>query len=157
MAPVRAELARLEQEADAVRNEIRRRERAAQVESRRAVRASLGAGEMPTLEDAVAGDELPDSTSFDELTFVRDSATEVRLGYAAAAHQEVSFTDGSSTADARDLGTARELWRSGWDFGTAAARGVRIYPAGSRAEKVVPPAEVHVRIQPPSKGAASLE
>jgi hypothetical protein len=145
IAPVREELSRLEADAEAVRSEIRRRERLAQVEARREVRSRLGAGEMPTLEDVVAAAEPPDATLFDDLTFVRDSATEVRLGYAAAAHQEVSFTDGSTTTDARDLGTARELWRLGWDFGTAAARGVRVYPAGSRAEKVVPAAEVHVR------------
>jgi hypothetical protein len=143
--PVRAELERLGAEADAIRGEIRRRERLAQVESRRATRARLGAGEVPTVEQVMAADDPPDTTPFDDLTYVRDSATEVRLGYAAAAHQEVSFTDGSTTEDARDLGTARRLWRDGWDFGTAAARGIRIYPAGSRAERVVPPSEVHVR------------
>ncbi|HEV1997186.1 MAG TPA: hypothetical protein VGR61_03520 [Candidatus Dormibacteraeota bacterium] len=146
VAPVRTELARLEGEADAVRGEIRRRERLAQVDARREVRSRLGAGEMPTLEDVVAGADLPDTTRFDDLTYVRDSATEVRVGYAAAAHQEVSFTDGASTSDAADLGTARGLWRAGWEFGTAAARGVRVYPAGSRAEKMLPAAEVHVRL-----------
>ena len=129
-----------------MRGEIRRRERLAQVESRREVRSRLGAGEMPSLEDVVAADDLPDRTRFDDLTYVRDSATEVRLGYAAASHQEVSFTDGANTSEAADLGSARELWRAGWDFGTAAARGVRVYPAGSRAEKVVAVAEVHVRL-----------
>ena len=146
IAPLRADLAELEREAEAVRSEIRRRERVAQVEARRQVRQRLGAGEMPSLEDVVSADDLPDSTRFDELTYVRDSATDVRLGYSAASHQEVSFTDGSSTADAADLATARKLWRAGWDFGTAAARGVRVYPAGSRAEKVVPAAAVHVRL-----------
>ena len=145
IAPLRASLAGLESQAEAVRSEIRRRERVAQVEARREVRQRLGAGEMPSLEDVVAAGDLPDSTRFDELTYVRDSATEVRLGYAAASHQEVSFTDGSSTADAADLATARQLWRAGWEFGTAAARGVRVYPAGSRAEKVVPAAEVHIK------------
>ena len=145
IAPVREDLVRLERDADAVRGEIRRRERLALVEARRGVRDRLTAGEMPSLEDVVAASEPPDSTRFDDLAYVRDSATEVRLGYAAAAHQHVSFTDGAGTNDAADLGTARELWRAGWDFGTTAARGVRVYPVGSRAEKVVPPAEVHVR------------
>ncbi|MGI8608778.1 MAG: hypothetical protein ACR2MY_06060 [Candidatus Dormibacteria bacterium] len=143
---MREELAALEAEAGAVRAEIRRRERLAQVEARRAVRAQLTAGAMPTLEDIVGAAEPPDSTRFDDLKYVRDSATEVRLGYASASHQELSFTDGTTTTDAADLGSARELWRSGWEFGTVAARGVRVYPVGSRAEKVVPVAEVHVRL-----------
>jgi hypothetical protein len=146
VAPVRTELDRLGAEADAVRGELRRRERLAQVESRRGTRARLGAGEMPTVEQVMAADEPSDATRFDDLTFVRDSATEVRLGYAAAAHQEVSFTDGLTTKDATDLGTARRLWRDGWDFGTLAARGIRVYPAGSRAERVIAPSEVHLRL-----------
>jgi hypothetical protein len=94
----------------------------------------------------IAAEQPADNTRFDDLTYLRESATEVRLGYASASHQEVSFTNGSTTEDAADLGAARRLWREGWDFGTAAARGIRIYPVGSRAEKVVPPTEVHVRL-----------
>jgi hypothetical protein len=146
MAPVRGELERLRLEADAVRGEIRRRERLDQVEARRATRAELSAGDVPTLELVIAAEQPADNTRFDDLTYLRESATEVRLGYASASHQEVSFTNGSTTEDAADLGAARRLWREGWDFGTAAARGIRIYPVGSRAEKVVPPTEVHVRL-----------
>jgi hypothetical protein len=133
-------------EAELLRAELRRRQRLEALQGRRDVRERLGAGEMPTLPALMSAAVPPDATRFDDLTFVRDSATEVRLGYAAAARQEVSFTDGAATRDAADLGTARELWRRGWDFGTAAARGVRVYPVGSRAEKVVPAAEVHARI-----------
>lgn len=146
MAPLKSQLDAIVLEAEAVRGEIRRRERLALVEARRATRTRLGAGEMPTLEAVVAADVPADEVRFDDLAYLRESATEVRLGYSSAAHQHVSFTDGSSTVDASDLGTARRLWREGWDFGTVAARGVRLYPLGSRAERVLPPAEVHVRL-----------
>ena len=143
--PVRASLQALDAEAELVRAELRRRERLEALAGRRQVREELGGGRMPSLLELVQGLEPPDGTRFDELTYVRDSASEVRLGYSAASRQEVSFTDGSHTRDAADLGAARELWRQGWEFGTAAARGVRVYPVGSRAEKVVPAAEVHAR------------
>ena len=142
--PLRARVDELRREVDALRAELNRRRRLAQLEGRRQVRAELSGGAMPNLEEVVGGSDVADGTRFDELRFVRESATEVRLGYASAAHQSVSFTDGTSSADATDLATARELWRQGWEFGTPLARGVRIYPVGSRAERVVPAAEVHV-------------
>ncbi|MFN2466160.1 MAG: hypothetical protein ABR598_07850 [Candidatus Dormibacteria bacterium] len=141
---MRDQLQRLGAEAEAVRGELRRRQRLEQVEARRLVRTRLATGEMPTIEQVMSADAPPGETRFDHLRCMRDSATEVRLGYASAAHQHVSFTDGGTTEDAEDLATARRLWREGWDFGTSAARGVRIYPVGSRAERVVPPGEVHV-------------
>ena len=129
-----------------VRSELRRRQRLEELQGRREVRQQLGGGEMPSLLDVVSAAVPPDTTRFDDLAFVRESASEVRLGYSAAAHQEVSFTDGTHTEEAADLGVARALWRRGWEFGTAATRGVRVYPAGSRAEKVIPAGEVHVRL-----------
>lgn len=146
MTPLKTQLDALGLEAEKVRGELRRRERLARVEARRATRTRLGAGEMPTLEAVVAADVPADEVRFDDLGYLRESATAVGLGYASAAHQHVSFTDGTTTVDAADLGTARRLWREGWDFGTVAARGVRLYPVGSRAERVVPPSEVHVRL-----------
>lgn len=146
IAPLRSRLDGLGVEAEVVRGEIRRRERLALVEARRATRTRLGAGEMPSLEAVVAAEDPPDAVRFDDLGYVRESATEVRLGYASASHQDVSFTDGTTTVDAADLGTARSLWREGWEYGTVATRGVRVYPVGSRAEKVVPPSDVHVRL-----------
>jgi hypothetical protein len=143
--PLRARLQGLDAEAELVRAELRRRERLESLQGRREVRAELGSGAMLSLVDLVDGSEMPDHTRFDDLSYVRDSATEVRLGYSAASRQEVSFTDGTHTQDATDLGAARELWRRGWEFGTAATRGVRVFPVGSRAEKVVPAAEVHAR------------
>ncbi|MFN2463017.1 MAG: hypothetical protein ABR573_03820 [Candidatus Dormibacteria bacterium] len=143
IAPVRERLRDLEARAEALRAELRRRERLESLQGRREVRAQVAAGGMWTLLELVEGPEPGDETRFDDLTYFRDSATRVRLGYAAASRQEVSFTDGTTTEDADDLGSARALWRRGWEFGTVAARGVRIYPLGSRAEKVVPAEEVH--------------
>jgi hypothetical protein len=141
--PVRAQLDAIRAEIDIVRTELRRRERAAQLAHRRATRAELAGG--VTLEDLVAGGaELP-VTALDQLTFLRESATEVRLGYASAARQSISFTDGTAVEEASDLLAAAALWARGWDFGTPAARGVRVYPVGSRAERVVPAGEVHAR------------
>ena len=125
---------------------MRRRERQEQLKSRQAARAELAAGEMPTLEDVVSGAVAPpaDASAFDDLRFLRDSATEVRLGYASSARQAVSFTDGRQTEEAFDVAAAQAMWARGWDFGSPQARGVRIYPRGSRAERVVPAAEIHV-------------
>ena len=55
--------------------------------------------------------EAGSSASFDHYRFLRESATEVRLGYAASARQSLSFTDGSGTEEASDLA----------DFGTEPA------------------------------------
>ena len=144
--PLREHLQSLESEADGLRAELRRRQRLEELQGRRVVREQMGEGAMPSLLDLVEAAEPGGSTRFSDLRYLRESASEVRLGYAAASTQEVSFTDGTHTVDAADLGAARELWKRGWEFGTVAARGVRVYPVGSRAEKVVPAAEVHVRL-----------
>jgi multidrug efflux pump subunit AcrA (membrane-fusion protein) len=149
-APLHAELDRLRAEADALRTELRRRRRLAQLRGRQEVRAQLAAGELPTLEDVVSGaDPRFEAASLDDLRFLRESATEVRLGYASASRQSLSFTDGSRTEDASDIAVARSLWEGGWEFGTPLARGVRIYPAGSRAERVVAATEIRVEAREP--------
>jgi len=89
-------------------------------------------------------DERFVAAPLDDLRFVRESATEVRLGYASASRQSLSFTDGSKTEEASDVAAARSLWERGWELGTPLARGVRIYPVGSRAERVVAASEIHV-------------
>ena len=140
--PIRQQLEQLRREADAIRTELRRRERQLGLEMRQAVRRELAAGEMPTLEEAIESAERV--VALEDLRFLRESATEVRLGYASASRQSIQFTDGSQIEEAYDLVHARGLWQRGWEFGTPQARGVRIYPVGSRAERVVPPVEVHV-------------
>jgi len=147
MAPLRARVSELDAEAELLRAELRRRERMEGVQARQLVRDAVGSGALPTLVDLVDSDTPPGTTRFDALTYVRASASEVRLGYAAASQQVVCFTDGTHTEEAVDLDSARALWRRGWEFGTSAARGVRVYPLGSRAEKVVPAVEVHARLE----------
>jgi len=143
--PLREQIDEIRAEVDAIRTELRRRERLAQVEQRKAVRVELAAGHLPSLEAWVSGAvDGAGSSAFDDYRFLRESATEVRLGYASSARQSLSFTDGRATDDAADLAAARELYAQGWDFGTPQARGVRIYPTGTRAERVVPASEIHL-------------
>jgi len=129
-----------------IRTELRRRERTVQLEARRAVRQEVAAGGLPTLEAVVSG-EAPgfgEDVALDQLRFRRESATEVRLGYASAARQSIAFTNGAEVKEVGGLAAARELYRGGWEFGTPAAPGVRVYPLGSRAERLVPAAEIRV-------------
>jgi hypothetical protein len=147
LLPLRAQLQQLAAEAEVVRTELRRRRRAADLEARQAARRVLAEGRTPTLDEVVSGAVEAGfalDTPLEQLRFLRDSATEVRLGYSAAARQAVAFTDGRDTTEAGDLQAAHALWRKGWEFGTPMARGVRIYTAGSRAERVVAATEVHV-------------
>ncbi len=101
---------------------------------------------MHGLEEVVSGAfDIGGPGTLEGYRFLRQSATEVRLGYASASRQSLSFSDGSSTEDAADLATARALYDRGWEFGTAQARGVRVYAAGTRAERMVPAAEILAR------------
>lgn len=132
-------------EVDGLRTELRRRERQTQLAQRQAVRAEVAAGHLPNLEEVVSGAvDIGGPGTLEGYRFLRQSATEVRLGYASASRQSLSFSDGSSTEDAGDLVTARRLYQQGWEFGTAQARGVRVYAAGTRAERMVPAVEVLV-------------
>lgn len=147
--PLRRLVDEIRAEVDALRTEMRRRERMAQVDQRKAVRAELAAGHLPSLHDWISGAvDAGGSGDFDDFRFMRESATEVRLGYASAARQSLSFTDGRATDDAGDLAAARDLYARGWDFGTLQARGVRIYTTGTRAERVVSASEVHLEPRP---------
>jgi hypothetical protein len=146
--PLRAELDRLRQQADAIRGELRRRERLQRLAERQAVRAEMAAGQLASLEDAVSGAvEGFGAAALDDLRFLRESATEVRLGYASASRQSLTFTDGVATEEAGDIAAARDLWRRGWEWGTPAAKGVRVYPQGSRAERMVPAADLRVELR----------
>lgn len=144
--PLQQQVMHLRARVDVVRTELRRRERQEQLKTRQATRAELASGELPSLEDIVSGAVTlaADAPAFDDLRFLRESATEVRLGYSSSSRQAVSFTDGRETEDAHDVAGAWALWARGWDFGSPQARGVRVYPVGSRAERVVPAAEIHV-------------
>jgi hypothetical protein len=144
-APLREQLAAIRAEVETVRTELRRRERAAQLGKRQAVRAKLAAGNVAGLLEVVSGAVDPGGSGvLDDYRFVRDSATEVRLGYASSGHQSLSFSDGTATEEADNLAAARELFARGWEFGTPQTPGVRVYAAGTRAERVVPATEIHV-------------
>jgi multidrug efflux pump subunit AcrA (membrane-fusion protein) len=146
LVPLQAEIDRRRAAVEAIRTELRRRARDQRLRDRQGVRAELRSGDLPSLEDILSGtDDRLGEAAFDALTFLRESATEVRLGYAAAARQGLSLTDGAAAEEVFDVAAARRLWQQGWEPGTPATRGVRIYPVGSRAERVVPPAEIHVR------------
>jgi hypothetical protein len=147
-APLQRQLAAIRAEADAVRTELRRRDRLARLGQRQAVRADLAAGSLAGLVEVVSGAVASGgSDALDDYRFLRDSATEVRLGYASSSRQSLSFTDGSATEEAGSLAAARELFARGWEFGSPQARGVRVYAAGTRAERVVPAAEIHLQLR----------
>jgi hypothetical protein len=149
-APLQRQLAAIRAEVDGLRTELRRRERMAQLERRKAVRADLAAGRMAGLVEIISGAvDLGGSGVLDDYRFFRDSATEVRLGYASSGRQSLSFCDGTATEEADSLATARALYLRGWEFGTPQARGVRVYAAGTRAERVVPATEIHVEARIP--------
>ena len=149
--PLQDQLAEVRSQIEALRTELRRRQRQAQLAVRRAVRAEVAAGHIPSLLALVSGESaIGDAGSLDGYRFVRESATEVRLGYASAARQTISFSDGSTTEEAGDLATARALYERGWEFGTAHAKGVRVYASGTRAERMVPAAEIMVEVRDPA-------
>lgn len=146
--PLQGQLAQIRSEVEALRTELRRRERQAQLRQRQALRADVAAGHMPNLEEVVSGTvDIGGRGTLDGYRFIRQSATEVRLGYASANRQSLSLSDGSNTEDAADLASARALFDRGWEFGTAQAKGVRIYAAGTRAERMVPATEILVEVR----------
>ena len=142
--PLQREVLELRAKVDVVRTELRRRERAEQLAARQATRRELAEGELPTLEAVVSGAAPPPAEAFDGMRFLRESATEVQLGYASSTRQCLTFTDGRATEDAYDVAAATELWSRGWELGSPQARGVRVYPKGSRAERVIPASEIRV-------------
>jgi hypothetical protein len=148
-----AEMAPREQELQAIRirlqlvvTEQRRRERAQHRQARMQVRAVVAEGHMPTLEEAVRDELLiPGDGPLDQLSFFRDSGTQVGLGYATSRQPSFFMTDGAQHVPIRSLAEARSRYREGWDFGTAQTPGVRIHIPNSRTEKVLPAGEVFVK------------
>jgi len=70
---------------------------------------------------------------------------EVRVGFPGARTQSLTFTDGTKTAQAGDLGQAAELYAAGWELGSPGRPGVRIHFPGTRQERLVPANEVFAR------------
>jgi hypothetical protein len=150
MAPLEEALGRLRTQIQQVVSEQKRRERSQHLKSRLQVRTTVAAGEMPTLQQVAesSNDLVPPETPLRELTFFRDSGTEIGLGYATAREPTVWMTNGSRTAPVKTIAELRSRYLEGWDFGTAAVPGVRIHIPNSRTEKVIGAADVFIRPKP---------
>ena len=59
--------------------------------------------------------------------------------------QTLTFTDGVTTATARDLSEAAGLYAAGWELGSPGRPGVRVHFPGTRQERLVDPGEVYAR------------
>ena len=139
MSPYQRQLKELQARAQEVATEVRRRERAAHIAQRKAVRDQAAAGEMPTLAAALA--ETPsafaDDTPLQQVRAFLATGGEVAFGYASRPGT-LAFTDGRRAQNASTVGEARRLWAEGWEPGSPGVPGVRIHLAGTRVERVVP-------------------
>jgi hypothetical protein len=147
MAPLEEALGRLRAQIQQVVSEQKRRERSQHLKTRMQVRTTVAQGQMPTLQQVAesANDLVPPNIGLKDLTFFRDSGTEVGLGYATAREPTVWMTNGSSTAALKTIAEIRSRYLEGWDFGTAAHQGVRIHIPNSRTEKVVAASEIFLK------------
>ncbi len=145
MAPHQAQLRELRARSGQVATERRRRERAAHIAARAAVRELAKSGEMPSVVDALATAELlPDDRPIADIAAFLRSGGEVRFGYATRPGT-VPFTDGRQSRTARTWGEARQLYADGWEPGSPGVPGVRVHLVGTRVERVVDAGEVVVR------------
>jgi hypothetical protein len=147
-APLEAALSKLRVQLQQVASEQKKRERTHQMKTRMQVRTTVKEGQLPSLQQiAESSNELVPSTSLSSLRFFRDSGTEVGLGYATSRESSVWMTNGSNTLALKTVNEIRSLYLEGWEFGTVAHRGVRIHIPNSRTEKVLPAAEVFVKVK----------
>jgi hypothetical protein len=147
MAPHQAQLRELRARSGQIATERRRRERAAHIAARAAVREQAKSGEMPSVLDAVAtAGFLPDDRALAEVAAFLKSGGEVRFGYATRPGP-VPFTDGRQLRNARTWGEARELYAGGWEPGSPGVPGIRVHLVGTRVERVVDAGEVVVRAE----------
>jgi len=142
MRPLEQDLAALRAERDVVLTEVRRRERTTSRTTRADLKAAMKEGRFPTIGDLVAGS---DGGSLDDYVFNLKTGGEVRVGFPGARTQSLTFTDGTKTAQAGDLGQAAELYAAGWELGSPGRPGVRIHFPGTRQERLVPANEVFAR------------
>jgi hypothetical protein len=145
MAPHQAQLREVRARSGQIATERRRRERAAHIAARAAVREQAKSGEMPSVVDALAvAGLIPDDRPLAEVAAFLKSGGEVRFGYATRPGP-VSFTDGRQLRNARTWGDARQLYADGWEPGSPGVPGVRVHLVGTRVERVVDATEVVVR------------
>jgi hypothetical protein len=131
-----------------VATEQRRRERAAHIAQRRAVREQASSGEMPSLEAALGAPEppVPDAAPLTAVRAFLATGGEVGFGYASRPGA-LAFTDGRRQQSAASFGEARRLYAEGWEPGAPGVPGVRVHLAGTRVERVVPPDQVVIERQ----------
>jgi hypothetical protein len=144
MAPHQAQLKELRARAGQIATERRRRERAAHIAARAAVREQAKSGEMPSVVEALATGTIPDERPLAEVAAFLKSGGEVRFGYATRPGP-LPFTDGRTASNATTWGDARRLYADGWEPGSPGIPGVRVHLIGTRVERVVDASEVVVR------------
>jgi hypothetical protein len=139
MSPYSRQLKELQARAAEVATEQRRRERAAHIAQRKAVREQAAAGEMPTLEAALAGAEpvAAEAAPLSALRAFLATGGEVGFGFASRPGT-LAFTDGRRQQSVATWGEARRLYAEGWEPGAPGVPGVRVHLAGTRVERVVP-------------------
>jgi hypothetical protein len=139
MAPYSRQLKELQARTAEVATEQRRRERAAHIAQRKAVREQAAAGEMPTLEAALAAPEAvaPDDAPLGSLRAFLATGGEVGFGFASRPGT-LAFSDGRRQQSVATWGEARRLYAEGWEPGAPGVPGVRVHLAGTRVERVVP-------------------
>ena len=139
MSPYQRQLNELRTRAQEVATEQRRRERAAHVAQRKAVREQAASGEMPTLEAVLSAPDalFAGDTPLAGLAAYLSTGGEVGFGFASRPGA-IGFTDGRRQQQARTIGEARQLWADGWEPGAPGVPGVRVHLAGTRVERVVP-------------------
>lgn len=146
MAPHQAQMKELRARIGQVATERRRRERAAHIAARAAVRDQAKSGEMPTVVEALATSTIPDDRALAEVAAFLKSGGEVRFGYANRPGP-LPFTDGRRVSNAATWGEARRLYGDGWEPGSPGVPGVRVHLIGTRVERVVDASDVVVRTQ----------
>lgn len=142
MRPIESQLAELRAERDILLTELRRRERLVHRDRRAGVKEAMRAGQFPTFMQLVGAS---DEGSFDAYRYHLKTGGEVRLGFPGARQQTVSFTDGRSLAQARDLAEAARLYAAGWELGSPGRLGLRVHYPGTRQERLADPEEVYAR------------
>ena len=144
MAPHQAQLRELRARSGEIATERRRRERAAHVAARAAVREAAKSGDMPSVADALGTEGLiEDGTELARVSAFLRTGGEVRFGYATRPGP-LSFTDGRTSRTARTWGEARAAYADGWELGSPGVPGIRVHLAGTRVERVVAAEDVVV-------------
>ena len=140
MSPYQRQLKELQARAQEVATEQRRRERAAHIAQRKAVREQASSGEMPTLETLLAEmpSPLPEEAPLSGVRAYLATGGEVGFGYASRPGT-LTFTDGRRQQAVSTVGEARRLYAEGWEPGSPGVPGVRVHLAGTRVERVVAP------------------